>query len=129
MSDGSGETEAIEFAGALRTFKFAQGELFKLETQCDESAFLIQQALANSSARTSWVKNVIILGLTGAGEGIADAEGLFKLHMDQTGGNWIHASIVAAMILTRGLSGPVDEIDQDEDMEGNVEGEESRPKN
>ena len=120
VNNGSGETD-LPFAGEVRVFRIPCGGIFKLEDACDESAFAIQQALINKRARTSWIKAVVVEGLVGGGISVAEANGLFKGHVEDPGA-WTEANVLAAVVLTAALTGPSNDADE----AGNVAGAETR---
>lgn len=124
MSDGSGDAGGLPFGGEVRQFSLKNGGLFKIENECDESAFAIHGALVSQRPRTNWIKSVIVNGLIGGGASAGDANALFKIHVEDTE-DWNGACVIAAIVLTSGLSGPV--LEGDDDDAGKPAGE--APKN
>ena len=130
MYDGSSEV-GLPFNGQVHCFAFRNNELFKLQALTKLSPFTVQAQLASRTpADLNWVIEIIRLGLIAGGE---TAEQARLLTHDKIGAglavSWVDATMLASLILTAALVGPVGDSDEDEggDDAGKMTGVESDP--
>lgn len=118
--DGAGHVQIL-FGGELVDFYLPNESLVRIEQELDESVFTVLNALVSRAARTSWIKTVVIEGLVGGGTPVAQANGLFKLQIEDKG-DWVNAAVIASIALVNAVSGPVIDDEDTEDELGKLMG-------
>lgn len=119
--NGSGRVQVL-FGGSLRDFFLPTESLVEIEQEVDDSVFTVLNALMARTARTTWIKSVMVKGLIGGGVTIGEANGLFKLHIEEKG-DWVNAAVIASIVLVNAVSGPVlDDDDPEEEELGKLMG-------
>ena len=113
--DGSAQVQVL-FGDRVRDFFLPNESLIRIEQELDESVFTVLNALVARQARITWIKKVLIEGLIGGGMSIGEANGLFKLFIEDRS-DWANAAVIASIVLVNAVSGPVFDEDDPEESE------------
>jgi len=104
----------LDWADDSRTFRLALAQLQTLEEKCNAGIGVIFQRLLTGGYCVMDIREILRLGLIGAGMTASNAQTLCRRYLDD-GGNWQSGLIIAQAVLSAAIIGTEQISDEEED--------------